>query len=220
MHGGKRRRKMPDPFNTKEFEKKLKSRLFRFDCPVSYDLGDYEMGLISDEKKKTIEAHLEGCPLCRKELRSLRRFIEHDADKPKIEASELRKPRSVIPFPRNETRYVSTEPKAAVRGATASETSRLISISYGNEKHADLYYGIRQEGTSYALSGQFITDESFEKKLAGASIEIWENETISATLEVDEFCSFKHKAENLGVILIRVSNEEGTLLCFNLDLGK
>ncbi len=211
---------MPEPFDMKDFSKKLTSRLYRFDCPTPYDLGEYGLGLLAGDEKKAVEKHVSACPLCRKELAVQKEFLASDADRERIDARELERPRQIIPFPRNEVRYVAVEPEAAVRGAQAGETSRRVSITFGSGKFVELYYGIRRERTSYRVSGQFVADESVEKRLSGASIELWMDGSIVAVSTVDDLCSFAHTVEKLAVVLVRVSDVQGVFLSFNIDLGK
>ena len=43
-------------------EKYLKAILFRSDCPSKMDLGEYEMGFLSSQRRDEIASHLNDCP--------------------------------------------------------------------------------------------------------------------------------------------------------------
>ncbi len=60
------------------FENRLKSLLKRH-CPPPHRLGEFQMGLLTEEEAAPIAAHVELCPQCQDELVGLKRFLD-DAD--------------------------------------------------------------------------------------------------------------------------------------------
>jgi hypothetical protein len=51
----------------------LLDRFYRSDCPAPEVLGQYMLGLLTPEEKLRVAAHLRGCPLCSRELKTLER---------------------------------------------------------------------------------------------------------------------------------------------------
>jgi hypothetical protein len=56
-------------------ERKLIRRLYRFDCPPSLLLGEYQLGLLDDPAAMQMKNHLSRCELCRAEVASLTGFM-------------------------------------------------------------------------------------------------------------------------------------------------
>ena len=56
-------------------EDKLKAILFRSDCPSIMDLGEYELGLLSSQRREELDSHLAFCPHCLADLVQMRQFM-------------------------------------------------------------------------------------------------------------------------------------------------
>ncbi|TMD45304.1 MAG: hypothetical protein E6I90_07575 [Chloroflexi bacterium] len=56
----------------------LTSKLFRFDCPPSHVLGEYQLGMLSKELTAAVDNHLSLCSLCSAEVATLAGFLEND----------------------------------------------------------------------------------------------------------------------------------------------
>src|SRR5438128_6726342 len=56
-------------------EERLRARLFRWDCPTSQQLGDYEQGRLAAPEAATVASHVEQCVRCTQELAELRAFM-------------------------------------------------------------------------------------------------------------------------------------------------
>src|SRR5579863_2462155 len=56
----------------------LTSKLYRHDCPPSLVLGEYQLGMLSQEMNKAVENHLSFCTLCVSELATLSNFLVND----------------------------------------------------------------------------------------------------------------------------------------------
>src|SRR5512143_2988076 len=70
------------------FEKRLRSLLYRFDCPPAIEIGEYYLGLVGDPRKAWIAEHLETCPHCALEYARLKTFMaqpEQPAAEPRVE---------------------------------------------------------------------------------------------------------------------------------------
>ena len=56
----------------------LTSKLYRWDCPPSQVLGEYQLGLLSKELTAAVKNHLAMCVLCATEVVTLTEFLAHD----------------------------------------------------------------------------------------------------------------------------------------------
>jgi hypothetical protein len=59
-------------------ERTLLKKLYRWDCPPSQVLGEYQFGLLSDEQATTVRDHLSRCVLCAAEVVTLNEFLAND----------------------------------------------------------------------------------------------------------------------------------------------
>jgi hypothetical protein len=59
-------------------DRKLTCKLYRWDCPTSQVLGDYQLGLLLAEQRADMEDHLRHCVLCAAELVTLTNFLAND----------------------------------------------------------------------------------------------------------------------------------------------
>jgi hypothetical protein len=64
----------------RRLERKLTSKLYRWDCPSNQVLGDYQLGLLDREQALAVRAHLNVCVLCPAELATLVDFLAVDSD--------------------------------------------------------------------------------------------------------------------------------------------
>src|SRR5437763_16503212 len=59
-------------------EHKLTSKLYRWNCPPNQILGEYQMGLLSNDLATTVKIHLSTCVLCTAEVATLSEFLSGD----------------------------------------------------------------------------------------------------------------------------------------------
>jgi hypothetical protein len=59
----------------RSIEKKLKSILYRSDCPSNMDLGEYELGILDPPRRDEIASHLVACLPCQNDLQEIRQFM-------------------------------------------------------------------------------------------------------------------------------------------------
>lgn len=57
---------------------KLLKNLFRWDCPPSQVLGEYQLGMLSADYSTVVKNHLSNCVLCAAEVVTLTEFLEND----------------------------------------------------------------------------------------------------------------------------------------------
>lgn len=62
----------------RNIELKLASQLYRQDCPSNQILGEYQMGLLDDQRASEIRHHLSLCMLCVAEVATLTKFLAND----------------------------------------------------------------------------------------------------------------------------------------------
>ncbi len=63
----------------RRMELSLTSKLYRWDCPPNQVLGEYQLGLLSNEIATAVKLHLGACVLCASELAMLEQFLANDA---------------------------------------------------------------------------------------------------------------------------------------------
>jgi hypothetical protein len=59
-------------------ERSLIKRFYRWDCPPNQILGEYQMGLLSNEAAAVVSTHLNRCVLCVEEVATLTEFLAND----------------------------------------------------------------------------------------------------------------------------------------------
>jgi hypothetical protein len=61
-----------------QIELKLTSKLYRWNCPPNQILGEYQLGLLSDDLATAVKMHLSMCVLCAVEVATLSEFLSGD----------------------------------------------------------------------------------------------------------------------------------------------
>ncbi len=56
----------------------LTSKLYRWDCPPNQVLGEYQLGLLSNDLAAAVKIHLSTCILCAAEVATLTQFLAND----------------------------------------------------------------------------------------------------------------------------------------------
>ena len=59
----------------RELEHSLIQKLYRWDCPSNQILGEFQLGLLGDERTDFVQAHLSQCVLCAAEVTTLATFL-------------------------------------------------------------------------------------------------------------------------------------------------
>ncbi len=59
-------------------ERSFTKKLYRWDCPPNQILGEYQMGLLSSDVEKAVQAHLKKCVLCAAEVATFIEFMAND----------------------------------------------------------------------------------------------------------------------------------------------
>ena len=62
----------------RRMELSLSKNLYRLDCPANQVLGEYQLGLLKNERATAVKLHLSSCILCAVEMASLSQFLAND----------------------------------------------------------------------------------------------------------------------------------------------
>jgi anti-sigma factor RsiW len=62
----------------RRMERTLIKKLYRWDCPPNQILGEYQLGLLSNEHAAQVREHLDRCVLCAAEVAALNEFLEEE----------------------------------------------------------------------------------------------------------------------------------------------
>ena len=210
---------MSETYETRDFEKKMISSLYRFDCPDPFELGDFHFGLLPEEGIKEITEHLKVCPYCREELIDLKEFLKGDPVPAEFKLNSLKDLKKIIPFGRNEVHYETSEIKTAVRSEAVKEHKK-VRIKYSDTESVELFYNIVLKDMFYVIKGQFVMNEFLEEVFIDSLIEIWQDNKIKTVVKIDKLCSFRCVIKELKPVIIRISNQTGTILSFHLNIAK
>jgi anti-sigma factor RsiW len=161
-------------------EEKLGLKLFRWDCPPSQQLGDYEQGLLDAPEAASIADHLAECARCTQELVAMRQFMSMpERPLPSAPPQPARRgpslgeliaqllPRSLAPALRGEVRPPLT--------AQAEGVTIVLDVQAG-------------EGEQISLQGQVAADD--QDRWTGALVTLRQAEELKATAVVDDLGGF------------------------------
>jgi hypothetical protein len=88
----------------RRMELSLTRKLYRWDCPPNQVLGEYQLGLLSNERATAVQLHLSSCVLCSVEMATLSQFLANDpllVERVSVQPSSLNNhhsPREVKPL--------------------------------------------------------------------------------------------------------------------------
>ena len=63
----------------RDLEQSLIQKLYRWDCPPNQILGEFQLGMLSQERTASVQAHLSQCVLCAAEVTTLATFLADDS---------------------------------------------------------------------------------------------------------------------------------------------
>ncbi|MBN2532885.1 MAG: hypothetical protein JXB88_08340 [Spirochaetales bacterium] len=200
-----------------DIEERIKSGMYRFDCPSPLELGEYQLNLFTHISKQEIEDHIKSCPYCCEELRYMKEYIKTPVKNDKTDFQEDTPP-VIIPYHYEVIYHDKDVPSRAVRGEGTGDENRKITIKLDKNRLLVMYYTMNREEHHYVIHCQFVPDIRMEKKIIGALIEIWQDNKIQTTALVDDLCAFLFKLKKLTPVIIRISHKQGTLLSMKLDV--
>jgi len=190
----------------KTFETHLKARLYRWDCPTSDILADYDMNLLSESEHKRIAKHVETCPHCQSEIRDLRNFLNDDS-LPEIQTRAVMQPRK---SPMRSIAKISKQaPATALRGKTAGP------IMAQTDSGIMLFLEIHSEATQTILVGQIVSEG--EQNWEGALVKVFQVQQIQSIAKVGDMGDFRCKIADTSPIMLEISTEnQQTIIVENL----
>jgi len=96
----------------RRIELTLTSKLYRWDCPPNQILGEYQLGMLSNDLATAVKLHLSMCVLCAAELATLTEFLAGDP---------MLVERTLLP-----RRSVSVRPSSLNNHRSAPEAKRVL----------------------------------------------------------------------------------------------
>ena len=202
--------------------RRLQGRLFRFACPPSHRLGEYELGVVSPEERTAIAAHVVECPRCTAELRTLRDFLAGDlvaglADPAPGPVERLRRVVASVMAPRPGAGYAGLRGTAAADAGTRTYQAGDVSISLSTAPAARRGW--------LSLSG-LLWREDAEGEVAGGTVALLGagDETPAAragqTTEIDELGNFTFDEVEPGAYRLEVTLGDQVVVIDDLQIGR
>lgn len=162
----------------RNMERKLRTSLYRWDCPTSQQLRDYHMGFTDQDETHKINQHLTVCVLCKKELAELEAFL--DQGKP-------------APAPQRQRRFADWL-KAVISQSVAFDTAAAMRGEQGTSQVFDangipVVVDTRPAGDDQVeVIGQVAADDV--DPWVGALVELRQQGAIMKVTTVDEIGGF------------------------------
>ena len=177
-----------------EVETSLGEMLFRSECPDSFDLLNYQWGMLDGDEAVVMSAHVAACPHCSAESQSLAEPVLEAVSKPA---------RPSIWSRVNET--VEAIRTLVARPLTLGEMSLAPVRSDSAEQFGTQIYRVDQLGwdivieheanpyfDTVTLQGQLLADTLLDGLLL--QISLVDDDTIVSTIEIDEWGVFSFEA--------------------------
>jgi hypothetical protein len=175
----------------------LQQRLYRFDCPSSQTLGEYELGMLATVERTRIAQHVVACPHCLAELETLRAFMTVEADLPPVGTIERvrRFVATLVPAPRGAVAGLRGASDAATRVYHAGPFTITLDVAAMRRGRAQIIGLIWREDGDVLPPGSTAS-------LVGASGTV-------ATAEVDDLgnCAFDDVGAGLWQVEVRVGDD-------------
>lgn len=193
-------------------QRQLQRRLYRFDCPPSFVLGEYDLGLLGPQERTRIAAHVVTCPHCMAELRMLRDFLAAPDDAPPVGAMERmrRIVATLLPPPPR------TSPYASLRGADDATTRTYqagdVTITL------DLGAPVRRGRTS--LVGLLWRNGDDPERSAGSTVALIDDSGTTQTVEIDDVGNFTFDDLRPGAYQLEVTLGDDTITIEGLPIGQ
>ncbi len=188
------------------FETALKKRLYRWDCPSSDTLADYDMNLLTASEHHRVTKHLETCPYCQSEIQDLRTFLNDERQPQAYATSATTNPK---------TRYESIAhinrqaPSTALRGKISGP------IMAQTDSGITLFLEIQSEATQTALVGQIVAE--YQQDWEGALVKVFQDGQMQGAGKVSDMGDFRCKLADTTPITLEISAEnKQTIIVENL----
>jgi hypothetical protein len=185
----------------------LRQRLYRFDCPSSQMLGEYELGMLVPEERLRIARHVVECPHCTAELNTLRAFMAMEADEEPLGAVDRvrRFVATLVPAPHGA--------EVALRGA-GDEATRAY---YVNGVTITIDIGAVRRGRTEII-GLVMRDDG-ESIPPGSPVTLVGMSGTVATTEIDDLGNFAFDDVGIGAWRVEVGIGSDIILIEDLGIG-
>ncbi|MBI5668082.1 MAG: hypothetical protein HZC41_08740 [Chloroflexi bacterium] len=186
-------------------ENRLKQRLYRWDCPDAALLGNFAFRLLDEADQTRVAEHVHTCPLCRREVEQLRRFLQiveqTEAD------DQQRVARRYAPRPaRRSTPRVSLPSMGAAAFALRGEVTQPIEFD-----GVTLILSSFEEDGSPRLVGQLVGPQAAQWK--GGLVKARQGEAPPALAVVTERAKFECRLNNTAeTIHLTITGKHGQQL--------
>jgi hypothetical protein len=180
-------------------EEGLSSRLFRWDCPTSQQIGDYDQGLLAEAESASVASHIRQCARCTQELAELRLFMA-TADRPPAEAP---KP-AAIRRPSLSEVIAQLLPRSLAPALRGDTPPPLMAKAEGVTILLDVQPA---EGDQLAIQGQLAAEN--QDDWTDALITVRQAGVLKATAAVDDLGGFSVAGLPAGPTEFRITPQTG-----------
>lgn len=186
----------------RQFESKLKSALFRWDCPTPQELGDYHFQLIDPTTATGITDHLTHCVHCQAELKELIDFLKQSP--PITSESKIEKLLRGMPRPGDIiARLLPPIPNRATAGLRGDSQGPRILQADG----MTLFIETEKQNNHFLIKGQLAADEL--EAWYGALIQVVQEADLITVTSVDDEGGFQFQLDKTEPIKLRIENSSG-----------
>jgi len=192
-------------------QRRLRERLYRFDCPAPQLLGEYDLGLLAPAERTRVAAHVVDCPRCTAEMRMLRDFMASADAAPPVGAVERvrRIVATLLPPP------PLVSPHASLRGAedATTRTYRAGDVTIT----LDMGAPVRRGRTS--LMGLIWRDGDDLTAIAGSTVALLRDGE-SAQTTIDEVGNFAFDDITPGTYRLEVTLGDDCITIEGVSIGQ
>ncbi|MEP7356669.1 MAG: hypothetical protein ABI847_05475 [Anaerolineales bacterium] len=162
-------------------EERMRGRLYRWDCPTSQQLGDYEQGRLAAPEAASVAGHIEQCVPCTQELAELRAFMALP-DRPRARATEQN---STVRRPGLGELIAQLLPRSLAPALRGENSAPLTAEAEGVTIVLDVQPA---GGDQITLQGQVAADD--QDRWTGALVTLRQANELKATAIVDDLGGF------------------------------
>ena len=185
-----------------ELQARVRSRLYRINCPSSLDLGEYHLGMLPDPKKLVVVQHVRECVHCARELAQLEGYLSKLG--PTGEIGLLEGLKVLV------ARWVGGNPEGISRATSAlrGEAKRPITFE-ADGMVIILDIQPTSEGRVSVL-GQVAADD--QDGWTGAVVELRQADTSPISASLDDLGAFRFEEAHLGSTEITITSSSGIIV--------
>lgn len=193
----------------RRIDQRLKNTLYRFDCPPSQQLVDYDAGLLDAPAAEQVRQHLSVCPRCSAELLRLHVFLDDGNQAApifQIVTSRRQRPHERIAQPRVDT--VAWAARGLEDGVTQD----------WEVEGATIFLELNHRPEGLVLSGQ-VVDQTTD--WTGAVAELRQSGALQGVSVLDDLGEFRFNLTNTDAATLTITASSGvTLVLENIRLNK